>query len=158
MPVCLVSWLPPPPPCACCLTGLFTWGWHTGNCCGFTSWNYCTIFCCGSFIECFLFGSKAHWPRCIWMAACQVVQSLSYSSSTSFISSLQSEWEDLRQAPSTFCPSLSLSDTLFAFSLHCCVSFPSSLSPKLFLYHSACFKVTCQYFELDWWCSDAVFM
>lgn len=112
---------------ACFLTGLFSWEWHTGDCCGFISWNCCTIFCCGSFIECFLFSSEAGWPRCIWVAVCPVVKSLSYSSS--FIPTLQSEWEDLRQAPSTFCPSLSFSDTL---SLHF-FSVAVFLFPRLFL-------------------------
>lgn len=48
-PVCLSVWLAPFLP-VFWMTYL-SQVWHTGNCCGFSSWNHCTIFCCGSFRE-----------------------------------------------------------------------------------------------------------
>lgn len=40
--------------------------WHNGNCCGFSSWNSFTIFCGGSFGECFLFNYKKTNSKAIW--------------------------------------------------------------------------------------------
>lgn len=91
----------------------------------FNSWNGCTIFCCGSLRETFLFKRKKknlneqaaqmRWVECLPSRTISVL--LSHSSS--FKPTLQSEREDLRQAPSTFCLALPFSDTLFGV----CVSF-----------------------------------
>ncbi len=61
-----------------------------------------------------VFCSKASRPRCIWVTVCQVIQSLSYSNSSSFKLSLQSQSEDSRQSKLSGLW-LSMTHSLFAF-------------------------------------------
>lgn len=80
-----------------------------GTAAAFTSWNTYTTFSCGSFRECFLLSSKAGWPRCLWMAVCQVMQPVSVQLQ------LSNQRERIRSKPPSHCASPCPS--LFVFNL-----------------------------------------